>query len=121
MACERACGSATGCARGVRCGARPSSRVRARAPPVRHIIRGGYKRGLHDFKVGKGIMDPLVHLRNKRAAGGSNCRRVSPRDAALGQRNAEVVSQSPEQSEKDDGGDRGRVRGVWPHPIGGQN
>ena len=36
------------------------------------------------FKVDKGIMDALVHLRKKRGAGGSNCRRVSPRDAALG-------------------------------------
>ena len=39
------------------------------------------------FKTDKGIMDALVHLRKKRGAGGargSNCRRVSPRDAALG-------------------------------------
>ena len=33
----------------VRCGTRPSSRVRARAPPVQHLLRGGYKRGLHAF------------------------------------------------------------------------
>ena len=36
------------------------------------------------FNADKGIMDALVHLRKKRGAGGSNCRRVSPRDAALG-------------------------------------
>ena len=36
------------------------------------------------FKADKGIMDALVRLRKKRGAGGSNCRRVSPRDAALG-------------------------------------
>ena len=39
------------------------------------------------FKVDEDIMDALVHLRKKRGAGGrggSNCRRVSPRDAALG-------------------------------------
>ena len=36
------------------------------------------------FKVDKGIMDALVHLRKKRGAGGSTCRRVSPREAALG-------------------------------------
>ena len=38
------------------------------------------------FKADKGIMDALVHLRKKRVtggAGGSNCRRVSSRDAAL--------------------------------------
>ena len=36
------------------------------------------------FQADRGIMDALVHLRKKRRAGGSNCRRVSPRDAALG-------------------------------------
>ena len=36
------------------------------------------------FKADKGIMDALVHLRKKEGAGGRNCRRVSPRDAALG-------------------------------------
>ena len=30
-----------------------------------------------------GNMDASVHLRKKRRAGGSNCRRVSPGDAAL--------------------------------------
>ena len=33
-----------------------------------------------------------------------------------------VVSQSPDRAvEEDDGGDRGHVRGVWPHRIGGQD
>ena len=42
------------------------------------------------FKANKGIVDALVHLREKRgtgaagAVGGSSCRRVSPGDAALG-------------------------------------
>ena len=36
------------------------------------------------FKADEGIMDALVHLRKKRRAGGSNCWRVSPGDAALG-------------------------------------
>ena len=36
------------------------------------------------FKADKGITGALVHLRKKRGAGGSNCRRVNPRDAALG-------------------------------------
>ena len=36
------------------------------------------------FKADKGIMDALVHLGKKRGDGGSNCRRVSPQDAALG-------------------------------------
>ena len=44
-------------------------------PPVQHL-RGGYKRGLHAFQ-GKGIVDALVHLRKKKLAGVSNCRKVS--------------------------------------------
>ena len=36
------------------------------------------------FKADKGIMDALVHSRKKRGAGESYCRRISPRDAALG-------------------------------------
>ena len=40
-------------------------------------------RRLSDY-CDKGTMDALVHLRKKRGAGGSNCRRVSPRDVALG-------------------------------------
>ena len=37
------------------------------------------------FKADKGIMDALVDPRKKkRGAGGSNCRSVIPRDAALG-------------------------------------
>ena len=58
-------------------------KMRARAPPVQHLVRGGYKRGLHAFQGGQRHHDALVHLRKKRVAGGSNCRRVSPRDAAL--------------------------------------
>ena len=68
----------------VRCGTRPSSRVRARAPPAQHLLRGGYKRGLHAFQANKCIMDALVHLRKKRGAGRTNCRRVSPCNATLG-------------------------------------
>ena len=34
----------------VRYGTRPSSRVRARAPSIQHLLRGGYKRGLHAFQ-----------------------------------------------------------------------
>ena len=58
-------------------------KVHARAPPVQHLLRGGYKRGLHAFQDSKDILDALMHLRKKRGAGGSNCRRVSPRDVAL--------------------------------------
>ena len=37
----------------VRCGTRSSLRVRARAPPVQHLLRGGYKIGLHAFQGGQ--------------------------------------------------------------------
>ena len=36
------------------------------------------------FKADKSIMNALVHPRKKRGAGGSNCRRINPRVAALG-------------------------------------
>ena len=63
----------------------PSSRVRSRAPSVRHLLRDGYKRGLHAFKVDKDIMDALVHLMRKRGGGaeGSNHRKASSGDVAL--------------------------------------
>ena len=35
------------------------------------------------FKAEKDIMNDLMHLRNKNKWGGSNCRKVSPGDAAL--------------------------------------
>ena len=54
------------------------------APLLLTSLRGGHKLGLQRFKADKGIMDALVHLRKKMGAGGSNCRRFSPRDAALG-------------------------------------
>ena len=53
MACEHGCDSTTGVLEGLRCGTGPSSRVRARAPPVQHILYGGYKRGLQAFFQGK--------------------------------------------------------------------
>ena len=57
----------------IRCGTGPSPRVRARAPPVQYLLRGGYKRGLHTFQGGqrlnKDIMDVLMYLRKKKGAG----------------------------------------------------
>ena len=77
--------------------------------------------------AGKYIMDALVRLRNKNGAGwagGSNCRRTSPRDAALGhalswrcQGRLAIAC----AAEEDDGGDRSRVRDVRPRRIGGQD
>ena len=71
----------------VRCGTRPSSRVRARAPPVQHLLRGGYKqRGLHAFQGGQryhGRFGTPEDEKGGGGAGGSNCLRVSPGDAAF--------------------------------------
>ena len=71
----------------VRRGTRPSSRVRARTPPVQHLLRGGYKLGLHAFQGGQmhhGRFGTPEEEKGGGWAGGSNCRRVGPRDAALG-------------------------------------
>ena len=37
------------CSKWFCCGTRSSSRVRVRAPPIQHLLRGGYKHGLHAF------------------------------------------------------------------------
>ena len=53
----------------VRCGTGPSSRVRAGAPSVQHILRGDYKRGLYAFQGGQRYHGRLLHLRKKTRAG----------------------------------------------------
>ena len=87
MACEYACGSTTGCARGgSRCGAGPSPRVRARTPPVHHLLRISYKRDLHAFQRGQrhhGRFGAPEEEKGGGGAGGSTCRRASPGDGAL--------------------------------------
>ena len=67
----------------VRCGTRPSSRVRARTPPVQHLLRGGYKPGLHAFQGGQRHYGRFGTPEEEKGGGGSNCRTVSHRDAAL--------------------------------------
>ena len=71
----------------VRCGTRLSSSVRVRAPPVQHLLRGGYKRGLHAFQGGQkhhGRFDTRDEEKRGGGAGGCNYRRVSPGEVALG-------------------------------------
>ena len=92
---------------GVVCiGTRPSSRVRPRVPPVQHLLRGGFTRGLRVFQDGQmhhGRFGTPEAERGGGGAGGSNCRRVSPVDAALGHAYADdagVVLQPPEQLRK---------------------
>ena len=71
----------------VRCGKRPSSRVCARASPVQHLLRGGYKRGLHVFQGRQIHHERYVASEEENwggGAGGNNQRRVSPGGVALG-------------------------------------
>ena len=71
----------------VRCGTRPLSRVRGRAPPVQYLLRGGYKSGLRAFQGGQrhhGRFGRPDEEKGDGGTGGSNCQRVSPRDAVLG-------------------------------------
>ena len=61
--------------------------VRARAPPVQHLLRGGYKRGLHAFQDKQrhhGRFGAPEEEKGDGGAGASNCRRASPSDAVLG-------------------------------------
>ena len=87
-----------------RCGTRPSSRVRARAPPVQHLLRGGYKRGLHVFQGGQRQHGRFGTPEEENGDGETGGRgEATAGDAALGcalRCDAGVVSQSPEQLRK---------------------
>ena len=88
------------------CDTRSSSRVRACAPPVEHLFRGGYKRGLHAFRgrrrrhgrFGTPEEEKGAGGRGEAAAGGSVP--ATPLWGMLYADNAGVVSQSPEQVRK---------------------
>ena len=101
------CGSTTGCNRGGSLWSRAFAKgARARAPPVQHLLRGGYKCGLHAFQGGQRHYRRFGASEEEKGgggAGGSNCRRASPVDAARGilyDDDDVVVSQSPEQLKK---------------------
>ena len=78
--------------------------MRARAPPVQHLLRGGFKRAR--FNADSGIMDALVHLGEKRGAGRRREATVgesvlaTPLWGMLCADDAGVVSHSPEQLRK---------------------
>ena len=78
------------------------------------------------FKADENNMDALVHLRKKKGAGGGEEKQL-PESQSWRCRFGVCFtltmpgSSIPREAEKDDGGDRGRVRGVWPHRIGGQD
>ena len=78
------------------------------------------------LKADKDTMDALVHPREKKRAGGWG--EATAGESVLATRlwgmlyadDAEP-SRNPRAAEEDNGGDRGRVRGVWSHRIGGQD
>ena len=75
------------------------------------------------FKADKGIMDALVHLRKKTGRGEATVGESALAKPLWGMLYADDagVLAITRAVEEDDGGDRGRVRGVWPHCIGGQD
>ena len=87
----------------VGCGTRLSSRERARALPVSHILHGDINVAYTRYKANKDIMGTLVHFRKKTWAEGSNRRSASPGDVAGGMLYVDdtgVVSQLPVQLRK---------------------
>ena len=78
----------------------------ARTPLVQHLLRGGYKRGLHAFQGGQRHRRRCGTPEKENGgggAGGSNPRRASPGNFDWGMRYGDiagVVSQSPEQLRK---------------------
>ena len=86
----------------VRCGTRASSRVRARAPPVQHLLRGGYKRGLHALKRGQRYHGRFGTPEEEKGGGGKQLSESQswPLWGMLYADDAWVVSQSPEQLRK---------------------
>ena len=54
----------------IRCRTRPSSRVRARAPAFQHLLRGGYRPGLHAFQGGHRHHKRFGIPEGKKGAGG---------------------------------------------------
>ena len=70
----------------VHCGTEPLSRVCARAPPVQHVLRDCYKRGLHAFQGGRRHHGRFVASEEENGGGGtggSTQRRASPGDVTL--------------------------------------
>ena len=92
-----------------RCGTGPSPRVRARAPSVQYILRGGYKRDLRAFEGGQRHHGRFGAPVEEKGCGGAGVREeatagepvlATPLWGMLYADDAGVVSQSPEQPRK---------------------
>ena len=103
MACEHACGSTLGVLRRIRGGTGPSSRVRARARPVQHLLHGGYRSLFNDGRRHHGR---LSASEEENAGGGAGVRTAVETALAtslwdmLYADDAGFISQSPEQLRK---------------------
>ena len=90
----------------VRCGTGPLPRVRARASPVQHLLRGCYKLGLHAFQGGQrhhGRFGALEEEKEGRERGEATAGEPVLATSLWGMFYADdagIVSQSPEQPRK---------------------
>ena len=93
----------------VRCETRPSLRMRARAPPVQYLLRGGYKRDLHAVQGEQRHRGRFGTPEVERGGGGAGGRgEVTAGESVLATPlwgmfyvdDAGVVSQAPEQLRK---------------------
>ena len=88
------------------CETRSSSRVRARAPPVQPLFRGGHKRGLHAFQGGRRYHGRFGTPEEEKGAGrrgeatAGESVLATPLWGMLYADDAGVVSKSPEQLRK---------------------
>ena len=106
MKCERACGSTTDC---TRCGLlwnKAFTKVRAHAPPFKHLLRGDYKRGLHAFQEWQshhgrfGVLEEEKVVRGRGEATAGEPVLATPLWGMLYAANAGLVSQSPDPLRK---------------------
>ena len=90
----------------VRCVTRPLPRVRARTPPVQHLLRGSYKIGLHAFQGGQRHHGRFGTPEEEKGGGGAGGRGeatvgdsvlATPLWGMLYADDTGVVSQSPQQ------------------------
>ena len=89
------------------CGTRSSSRVHAYASPVQHLLRGGYRRGLHTFQGGRRHHGRFGTPEEEKGAGGARGEitagksvLATPLWGMLYADDTGVVSRSPEQLRK---------------------